>query len=147
MGIHKGPAVAQSMEGAADKLALSGGDVEVALRRPVFQRVGVFTPTPRRSRGVKQDGIEGFGQGRAKNPAVEVGQSDASFSMPQRLMLACSTFTRLAENSLARMPPALPIRPYLGGFRSPGRRQRPPARCRLSANRGGTGQHRTGFRI
>ena len=34
------------MEGAVDKLALSGGDIEIALRRPVFQRVGVFTYNP-----------------------------------------------------------------------------------------------------
>lgn len=61
--------------------------------------------------------------------------------MPQRLMLACSTFTRLAENSLARMPPALPIRAAIWVVFDPGAAATSITRsgCRLSANRAATG--------
>ena len=50
------------MEGAVDKFALGGGNVEVALRRPVFQCVSIFTHHAfARTGGIKQDGIESFG--------------------------------------------------------------------------------------
>ncbi len=132
---------AQSMEGAVDKLALSGGDVEVALRRPVFSASASLRTTLRRSRGVKQDGIEGFGQGRAKTrPSKWVR---ATLLMPQRLMLACSTFTRLAENSLARMPPALPIRAAWWFSIPGGGNVHHPFGLPVIGEQGGDRQHRT----
>ena len=134
------------MEGAVDKLALSGGDVEVALRRPVFQRVGVFTYNPfAGARGVKQDGIEGFGQGRAKNPAVEVGQSDvadaaaADVSM-QHLHPAGGEF--IGENAARVAHSGC----NLGGFRSRGGGNvHHPFGLPVIGEQGGDRQHRTGF--
>ncbi len=128
------------MEGAVDKLALSGGDIEIALRRPVFQRVGVFTYNPfAGAGGVKQDGIEGFGQGRAKNPAVEVGQSDVADAAAadvgmQHLHPAGGEF--IGENA-ARVA----IRAAIWVVFDPGAAATSITRsgCRLSANRAATG--------
>ncbi len=44
----------------------------------------------------------------------------AVFFTPQRLILACSTFTRLAEYSLATMPPWLPINAAIWVVLEPG---------------------------
>ena len=66
--------------------------------------------------------------------------------MPQRLMLACSTFTRLAENSLARMPPALPIRAAIWVvFDRGGGNVHHPFGLPVIGEQGGDRQHRTGF--
>ncbi len=126
------------MEGAVDKLALSGGDVEVALRRPVFQRVGVFTynPSPEGASSRMASKVSGKA---AKNPAVEVGQSDvadaaaADVSM-QHLHPAGGEF--IGENAARVAHSGC----NLGGFRSRAAATSiTRSGCRLSANRAATG--------
>ena len=63
------------MEGAVDKLALGGGDLQVAGNGPVFQRIGIFSHHPfAGAGGVQQDRIESFRQGGAKHAAIEMGE-------------------------------------------------------------------------
>lgn len=138
-GIHQRPARAQSMEGAVDKLALSGGDVEVALRRPVFSASASLRTTLRRSKGRQAGWHRRFRARPRQNPAVEVGQSDvadaaaADVSM-QHLHPAGGEF--IGENAARVAHSGC----NLGGFRSRAAATSiTRSGCRLSANRAATG--------
>ncbi|SRN46890.1 Uncharacterised protein [Shigella flexneri] len=65
----------------------------------------------------------------------------ATLLMPQRLILACNTFTRLAENSLARIAPSLFIRAAICVVFEPGAAATSITRCGAlpSANKAATG--------
>ena len=74
-GVDQRAARTQGVEGAVDKLALGGGDLQVAGNGPVLQRIGIFSHHPfAGARGVQQDRIKGFRQGGAKHAAIEMGE-------------------------------------------------------------------------
>ena len=67
------------MKCAVDELPLSFGDLLITLRRPVFQRIGIFAHHPLAGAGgIQQDGVKAFRQRGAKHPTIEVGQGDVA---------------------------------------------------------------------
>ena len=65
------------MKGAVNELTLGGGNLLITFRRPVFQRVGIFTHYSfARAGGVEQNGIKAFGQRGAEDAPVEVGEGN-----------------------------------------------------------------------
>ena len=140
--IDQRPAGAKGMESAVDKLALGGGDVEVALRRPVFQRVRIFAYHPfAGAGGIKQNGVEGFGQCRAEHPAVEMGQGDVADAAAADVGMQ---HLHPAGGELIRQDAARIAHPGgdLGGFRPrSGSNVHDSFRLRVIGEQGGDRQH------
>ena len=63
------------MKRAVNQLVLGHRNFRVAFRRPVFQRIGIFTYYPfAGAGGVEQDRVKAFRQRGAEYPTIEMGQ-------------------------------------------------------------------------
>ncbi len=134
------------MEGAVDKLALSGGDVEVALRRPVSARRRLYVQPLRRSRGRQAGWHRRFRARPRQKPGRRSRSSDVADAAAadvgmQHLHPAGGEF--IGENAARVAHSGCEF----GWFSNPGAAATSITRsgCRLSAKQGGDRQHRTGF--